>query len=88
MVNQMLSELVRAGVVSRVSVDEDNPVAYQPARDPDQLTLKFVIDALEHNGNDNIPIARSPAAEKLSENLKIFSDLIEASPANQRLKDI
>ncbi len=88
LVNQMLSDLAQAGVVSRVSVDEDRAVAYQPARDPDQLTLKFVIDALEHNGHDNIPIAHSPAAEKLSENLKAFNDLIEASPANQRLKDI
>jgi membrane protein len=88
LVNQMLSDLTRAGVVSRVSVDEDKAVAYQPARDPDQLTIKFVIDALEHNGNDNIPVAQSPAAEKLSESLKVFSDLIEASPANQRLKDI
>jgi membrane protein len=87
-VNQLLSDLTQAGVVSRVSVDENKTVAYQPARDPDQLTIKFVIDALEHNGSDNIPLTQCPAAEKLSENLKVFNDLVEASPANQRLKDI
>ena len=88
LVNQILSELVEAGVVSKVAMDEGGANGYQPARDPDTLTIKYVIDALEKNGVDDIPVGRSQAFDKLSENLKVFSDTIEASPANQRLKDI
>jgi membrane protein len=88
LVNQILSELVDAGVISKVALDEEGINGYQPARDPDTLTIKYVIDALEKNGIDDIPVGRSKALDSLSENLKVFSDTIEASPANRRLKDI
>ena len=88
LVNQILGELVDAGILSKVSVDGDRDVGYQPARDTDTLTIKYIVDALEKNGVDDIPVGRSQALEKLSDNLKVFSDTLEASPANQRLKDI
>ena len=88
LVLQILDELVDSGIVSRVALDGDKAFAYQPARDPEVLTIKYVIDALEQRGSDQIPITESDALHKLSEGLKVFSDLIEKSPANQRLKEI
>jgi len=88
MVNQLLLDLIDAGVVAKVSVDVNDTIAYQPARDTDTLTIKSVIDALERNGSNNIPVAHSPALDKISESLNAFSELVESSPANQRLKDI
>jgi membrane protein len=88
LVQQILYELVTSGILSEIKVDEDREVAYQPARDPANMTIKYVIDALEQNGSDNIPVAQSEELQKLSESLKAFSDLVDQSPANQRLKDI
>ncbi|MBW1961503.1 MAG: YihY family inner membrane protein [Deltaproteobacteria bacterium] len=86
--NQILSELVEAGVVSKIVTNKDKTVAYQPARDTDIITVKFVIDALDHNGNDNIPVVQSPELQRLSETLKAVDEAVKASPANLCLKDI
>ena len=88
LVLQILDELVESGIVSRVTSDDTKAIVYQPARDPEILTIKYVIDALEHLGSDDIPVPESETLLKLSDNLNVFSDLIENSPANQRLKEI
>jgi len=36
--------------VSEVKADEGRGVAYEPARDPDTMTIKSVVDALEQRG--------------------------------------
>jgi membrane protein len=88
LVNQILYELVASGVVSEVVTDKDKAVVYQPASDPNHMTIKFVIDALERQGSNTIPVAQSEELEKLSESLRAFSDLVEESPANHLLSEI
>ena len=63
-------------------------LAYQPGRDINGLNIKFVIEALEGQGTDNIPVAQTEALEAFSKALKTFSETIEDSPANRLLKDI
>ncbi|MFH1349592.1 MAG: YhjD/YihY/BrkB family envelope integrity protein [Pseudomonadota bacterium] len=84
----ILYELVSSGIVSEVKGEGDKEVAYQPGRDPDNMTIKYVIDALENYGSENIPIAKTEEMQRLQERLKDFSDLVEQSPANKRLKEI
>jgi len=88
LVRQILYELVESGVIAQIKVDEDRMVGYQPARNPETMTVKYVMDALEQHGTDDIPIAESEELKKLSECLKTFGDLIDKSPANRRLQDI
>jgi membrane protein len=88
LVRQIMYDLLAAGIVSEIKVEEDRNVAYQPARDPDTMTIKSVMDALEGHGSDNIPVVRSKELERIEEGLKTFSDIIETSPANLHLKDI
>jgi membrane protein len=88
LVRLILRELLESGVVSQVMIDENNGVAYQPAMDPDSMTLKYVVDAIENHGSNIIPVANSEEIEKISASLKSFDDLIEKSPSNLRLKDM
>lgn len=88
LVHPILDELAAAGLVSEVMGHEDKGGCFQPARDPEVLTIKYVIDAMEERGSDSIPVAPSEGLEKLSAALKSFSDLLESSPANRRLKEI
>jgi membrane protein len=88
LVRQILYELVNAGVVSQIKINEERTVAFQPALSTDTLTVKFVLDALDKYGTDNIPVARTEEMKQLSECLMAFGDTIEQSPANRRLKDI
>lgn len=88
LVRQILFELVESDVISEVRKEQDREVAYQPARDVDILTIKFVIDALEHRGSDGIAVIESEQFHKLSDSLSQFAAAVEKSPANVLLKDI
>jgi membrane protein len=85
---EILHDLRAAGVVSQVSLDDERIVAYQPARNPEEITVQYVIDALERRGIDDIPVAESRELKRLAACLRNFHDLIARSPSNKRLKDI
>lgn len=88
LVRQVIFELVESGVISEANGHLYKQLAYQPARDPGFLTIKYVIDALERRGSDAIPIAESEEMEKLSKSLDSFNQTLEKLPANKTLKDI
>jgi len=84
----ILCELVQVGILSATEHGEYEPPAYQPARGIDTLTTTYVIEALEQNGTDNLPLTQTPELKVLSESLREFRDTAEISPANKPLKDI
>ena len=88
LVNEILFELVASGLVSEVKADEGRGIAYEPARDPETMTIKNVVDTLEQHGSDDIPVAQTEELRQLSESLKTFSDLVEKAEANRKLKEI
>jgi len=88
LVRQILYELSGSGIVSESTEGGDREVAYQPAQSVERFSLRYVIDALDRRGSDNIPVAESKELRKLSECLKAFGDTIEKSPANILLKDM
>ena len=85
---QILYELLDSGIVSEAGHDEFEESAYQPARDINMLSIRYVISALEQTGTDTIPVVQSRELMALSEALQVFGDTIESSPANKLLKDI
>ncbi|MFA4992256.1 MAG: YhjD/YihY/BrkB family envelope integrity protein [Candidatus Omnitrophota bacterium] len=88
LVRQITYDLSEAGIISSTQKDGDKAGALQPARDTDTLTIKYVLDSLEHSGTEDIPIAETEELRKLKKSLSDFSVQIEKSPANVRLKDI
>ncbi|MFH1655063.1 MAG: YihY/virulence factor BrkB family protein [Candidatus Omnitrophota bacterium] len=88
LVRQILFELMESGIVTEIKTEEYKQVVYQPARDIGILTIKYVIDALEHRGADVIPVAPTRELESISDSLKEFSKAIETSSANKLLKEI
>ncbi|MBW1743436.1 MAG: YihY/virulence factor BrkB family protein [Deltaproteobacteria bacterium] len=88
LVRQILYELIESGIVSPIKVDENGSVAFQPGRNPDSMTIKYVIDVMEWHGSNNIPVAQSEELKRLAQSLKSFDDLIETSPDNVLLKDV
>ena len=88
LVQQLLYELTESGIISETRGDEDKSIAYQPAKSVDKFTIKYVLDALDKRGTDNIPIPESRELDKLTGSLKVFNDVMEKSPANISLRDI
>ncbi len=88
LVNLLIHDLAASGVLSLAVSSSDREPGYQPGKDPDTLTLKFVMDALDKQGSDNVPVARTPELERIEEGLETFSRLLEESPANRLLKEL
>ena len=88
LVRQILFELVESGIASEVKTQVYKERAYQPARDGETLSIKYVIDALEQRGVKNIPVAQTQELEVLSESLRTFDNIVAKSPTNKLLKDI
>jgi membrane protein len=88
LVHQILYDLVESRVLVNTASDAFVESAYQPGIDPSRLTVKFVLDAMDEKGIDDIPVARNKELNSLTEALKAFSDAIESSPANKLLRDI
>ena len=88
LVREIVYGLVESKVVSEVCGPENEETAYQPARDIDLYTIKYVIDNLERRGSDHLPVAKSEELDKLSDCLKALGELVEKSPSNVLLKEI
>ena len=88
LVHNVLYDLVQSRVVSETRTNVDRQFAYQPARDINTITIKYVIDAIDENGTNNIPVARTDEFVALTEAIDKFREEMEASPANKLLKDI
>jgi membrane protein len=89
LIRQILYELVESNVISEVKKGQEIKEAlYQPARDVNMLTIKYVIDALEERGNAEIPVVDSAELKKLTENLAGLSEVMEKAPNNIALKSI
>ncbi|NIO10147.1 MAG: YihY family inner membrane protein [Deltaproteobacteria bacterium] len=87
-VREILFELSSAGILSEVKLDEPEAVGFQPARTIDKITVFGVIDQLDRQGLDSIPIAQTPDLQKLSGSLVRFQEMLLQSPDNVLLKDI
>ena len=88
LVHNVLFDLVESGLVSEIKTQADKEFAYQPARDINNLTIQYVLQALDQKGTDDIPVAKSEDYQALSDALKKFSEAMESSSANKLLKDI
>ena len=88
LINEVLYGLVKSGILSEVKQKNNKTVAYQPAKLPEKLTLKYVIDSLEKRGSHDLPILKTKEMDRIAECLSEFEKTIENSPSNLLLKDI
>jgi membrane protein len=88
LLHRILRELVSSRLFVQTRTPVDGKFGYQPARDINGLSIRNVLEAIDQNGLDNIPVAKTEELNVLSDSLKQFSEAMESSPANRLLKDI
>ncbi|HQK99460.1 MAG TPA: YhjD/YihY/BrkB family envelope integrity protein [Smithellaceae bacterium] len=87
-VNDLLFELVHGGIVSVAQIEGNGESGYQPAIDPDKLTIRYVIDAMERRGVNAMPFTHGPAFDAILTSLDVFDRTLDTLPDNRRLKDL
>jgi membrane protein len=88
LVHNILFDLIASDLVSEIRTKTDKEFAYQPARDINKMSIQYVLEAIDHKGTEDIPVARTEDYEALSEALRDFRDAMAGSPANKLLKNI
>jgi membrane protein len=88
LVRDILYELLEAGIISELMGPTNNQVSFHPARDIHQLTVQYVLEAMDKHGTDKVPVSESPELLRLKESMKTFEDIVRISSANKLLKDI
>ncbi len=88
-VEQSASDLVEAGILSRLASGPPEDQAIQPAMDATRLTLQRVLDALHAaDGVRHHPFLPSDDMDRLRNALYALRRAAAESPANQLLKDL
>jgi membrane protein len=87
-VQQHVTELVASGILSNTPLNDDDDFAYQPAKAIDLLTVKSVLDALEHQGRNTAQFIQENEFSVFADILQQFDQAVAQSPANRLLKDI
>lgn len=85
---KILDDLIDCGLLSIIQQEEFEDPAFQPASDINLWTVKFVTEAMERKGVNNIPITKTREMKRLKEAMENIGAAIEASPANKLIKDI
>ncbi len=84
----LLHDLSEAGVITSVRLPQERIFAYQPAFDPDAMTIAAVLDSLDNTGTDNLPVLGSPELDQIRRSMEVFSEENRRSRANLPLKEI
>lgn len=88
LVRSILDSFVESAAFSKVPVNNNGSFAYQPARDLNFFSIKYVIDALEKHGVNALPILITPELETINKSLAVFDETLKKSKSNRLLKDI
>lgn len=88
LVNEILFDLVQAGVLSEVTLEEDTERVFQPGRSIETLTPVFVIEALARAGSSDVPIHDSPELENIRDAVEGLWGSLREAPENRPLADI
>lgn len=88
LVDRLSDLLVQGNILVRIEDQANGDQALQPARDIGSLTVNDVVAALDDVGQNNGPLPRLPAMEKLSATLTAFRSVSECSDANRLIKDL
>ena len=81
-------DLINARIINETYTQEVREVAYQPAMDPAKITISYVIDALDKQGQNVYFDKESTELVKLNGIVDSFYDDIRNSPRNTTLREL
>jgi membrane protein len=88
LVRDILYELTDVGIVSETVTQNIKENAYQPGTDTDQLTISYVLKALERRGQDTLSTDNVKDLKEMATLVDSFSAEIEKSKNNKLLVEL
>jgi membrane protein len=88
LVSDIINDLNTVKVVSKVPTDSPKEFAFQPAMDINKLTIKLLLDKLEHKGMDVMFAKNSKDLKELGKIIQEFNKVIEKNSENKLIGEI
>ena len=88
LVRQCITDLMNSKIINEMGQKNSQDTSYQPARSVENLSVSFVLQAIDEHGLGDIHIHESGESKRLSQALEALNQEIERSPSNILLKDI
>lgn len=88
MARSILHDFTETNILSEVKTDDEKLLAYQPAISDNELTVKYVLDAIDKKGVNEIPIQQQNELDSINEIMNRFDNLLTSSSENVLIRDI
>ena len=86
--HDIVYKLVDSNIVSEINTIHEKEKAYQPAQDINNLTITYVLNAIDHYGTDKILAIDSVEKDQIKKILTDFDIAIQNSKGTMLIKDI
>jgi len=87
-VREILDDLQQVKLINETKSDYHKDSAYQPATDIYKVSLRDVMEKLDHNGMDVLIARDTDELNKLKNTIKTFNNILANTPENRLVKDI
>jgi membrane protein len=88
LVREIIYELQEAGILSETTTKNVKELAYQPAMDPANLSVSYIIDKLDKRGHHKIHVGDTRELHAISEIMNSFYDDLNKSSKNKILREL
>ena len=88
LVNELVYDLVNAGILAELAADNPKVRSYVPAVDIHKITVEFVYNQMELVGSDRMVVTESEELGRITKIHEHILHSIRESPSNVLLKDI
>ena len=88
LVREIIYELQEAGILSETNTKNVKELAYQPAIDPANLSVSFIINQLDKRGHDKIHAGDTRELQAITDIMNAFYDDLNKSAKNKNLKEL
>jgi membrane protein len=88
LVRDMIYDLVNAKIISEIMTQDVKETAYQPAMDPNRITVNYLIDLLDRMGHSPIFINEPAELKEISSIVESYYKHFEKSAENKLLKEV
>ncbi len=88
LVREIIYELQEAGILSETNTKNVKELAYQPAIDPANLSVSFIINQLDKRGHEKIHAGETRELQAITDIMNAFYDDLNKSAKNKNLKEL
>lgn len=85
---EILYNLVAAGLITEINIDQPRDRLYQPSMDTRKMTIEYVLSRIDKAGGDNIPVKQTNEYRKLNTIISAFGEKLKESDMNLLISEV